>query len=284
VAKAFTIINNGVCSVYRIGELSKLSRVPVSALRYYSDRGLLPPEVIDRDSGYRYYSATQLPRLNRILALKDLGLSLDEIKSVLNDELSAAELRGMLRLKRAEIGQAMAEHQAQLTRVENRLRVIEREGNMPDQEIVTKVLDPVHVIFLRETLNGVNMIPGMIEDGYAAVMAAGVTPTAPGFSVFHDPEFKPNEFDYEIAFPVPEGTSIEVTPNGRKFGERVVPGGKAAVLVHRGPYEQMDEAYGRIGQWIADHGLQVAGPPQEAYLTPPDDPQGPITELRFSVQ
>ena len=90
--------------MYRIGEFSKICRVPVSALRYYSDLGLLPPVETDPASGYRYYSAAQLPRLNRILALKDLGLSLDEIGAILNEELVLEELRGMLRLKRAEIG------------------------------------------------------------------------------------------------------------------------------------------------------------------------------------
>ena len=59
--------------MYRIGEFSKICRVPVSALRYYSDLGLLPPVSIDPASGYRYYEVAQLPRLNRILALNDLG-------------------------------------------------------------------------------------------------------------------------------------------------------------------------------------------------------------------
>ena len=269
--------------MHRIGEFSKLSRVPVSALRYYGDLGLLPAAVIDRESGYRYYTAAQLPRLNRILALKDLGLSLDEIASILNDELTAEQLRGMLRLKRAEIGQAVADQQARLTRVENRLRLIEREGTMPDQEIVLREVEPTHVLFLRETLQGVDRIPAMIQDGYIGLMSNGVNPTAPAFSVYHDPEFKPEEFDHEIAYPVPDGTPPLETPAGRKFSERVVPGGKHAILVHRGPYEEMDEAYGRIGQWISDNGLQIAGPPQEAYLTAPDDPAGPITEIRWPV-
>ena len=65
--------------MYRIGEFSRLCRVPVSALRYYADYGLLTPAEVDPESGYRYFSVSQLPRLNRILALKDLGLSLDDI-------------------------------------------------------------------------------------------------------------------------------------------------------------------------------------------------------------
>ncbi len=271
--------------VYRIGEFSKICRVPVSALRYYSDRGLLPPIEVDPGSGYRYYAASQLPRLNRILALKDLGLSLDEIASILNDELSSAELRGMLRLKRAEMSRAVAEQQAQLARVENRLRLIEGEGDMPDYEIVLKELEPVHVLSLREIAPQPEHVGAMIGDGFAALMPVGIMPTAPCFSLYHDPEFKPDHIDVEIAFPVAsEVTTAPETPGGRSFSHRIVPGGKAAVTIHQGPYETIDQAYAAMGSWLDSHDLRMAGPPQEAYLTAPDDPSGPITEIRFPVQ
>lgn len=270
--------------MHRIGEFSKICRVPVSALRYYGDLGLLPPAATDPDSGYRYYSAAQLPRLNRILALKDLGLSLDEIGATLDDELPAGELRGMLRLKRAEIGQLVTEEQARLTRVENRLRMIEREGTMPDQEVVLKTVEPVHVVSLRETLSDPQGVAAMITDGFAALMPAGIMPTGPCFSVYHDPEFKPSDLDVEIAFPVAaQVTEAPETPGGRSFVERIVPGGKMAVTVHQGSYDKLDQAYAMIGNWISDSGLQIAGPAQEAYLAAPDEPAGPVTEIRFPV-
>ena len=87
----------------RIGLFSKLSQVPVKTLRYYDNIGLLEPAEIDRFTSYRYYSITQLPRLNRILALKDLGLSLDQIARLLAEEVPVEQLRGMLRLKEVEI-------------------------------------------------------------------------------------------------------------------------------------------------------------------------------------
>ena len=65
----------------RIGDFSKLSRVSIKALRYYDQMGMLKPIDVDRSTGYRSYSVSQLPRLNRILALKDLGLSLEQIAS-----------------------------------------------------------------------------------------------------------------------------------------------------------------------------------------------------------
>ncbi|HRE27216.1 MAG TPA: MerR family transcriptional regulator, partial [Anaerolineales bacterium] len=65
----------------RIGDFSKLSQVTVKALRLYDEMGLLKPVVVDTFTSYRYYEFNQLPRLYRILALKDLGLSLEEIGS-----------------------------------------------------------------------------------------------------------------------------------------------------------------------------------------------------------
>lgn len=61
--------------MFKIGEFSKLSQVSVKALRYYDELGLLKPASVDRFTAYRYYSADQRPRLNRILALKDLGIA-----------------------------------------------------------------------------------------------------------------------------------------------------------------------------------------------------------------
>ena len=90
----------------KIGEFSKLVQVPVT-LRYYDQVGLLKPVEVDRFTGYRYYSAEQLPRLHRILALKGLGFSLEQIGGVLAEGLSPEQMRGMLRLRHAQISQQL---------------------------------------------------------------------------------------------------------------------------------------------------------------------------------
>jgi DNA-binding transcriptional MerR regulator len=89
----------------KIGDFSKLSLVSIKTLRYYDEMGLLKPVHVDQFTGYRYYSADQLSRLHRILALKDLGFSLEQIARVLNEGVSAEQLRGMLRLRQAEAQQ-----------------------------------------------------------------------------------------------------------------------------------------------------------------------------------
>jgi len=118
----------------KIGDFSRLAQVSVKTLRHYGQLGLLRPAWIDRYTGYRYYELDQLPRLNRILALKDLGFSLEQIRQILRADLAATELRGMLRLKRAELEQQVLAEQARLGRVEARLHQIEREGTLPQYE------------------------------------------------------------------------------------------------------------------------------------------------------
>ena len=78
----------------RIGDFSKLSRISVKTLRYYDEMGLLKPVEVDPFTGYRLYEYSQLSTLNRILALKDLGFSLEEIGRHLDDGLSTEQMRG----------------------------------------------------------------------------------------------------------------------------------------------------------------------------------------------
>lgn len=113
----------------KIGEFAKKSQVTVKTLRHYDRLGLLKPAWIDRFTGYRYYAQEQLPRLNRIMALKDLGFTLEQTGRILQNELAVDELRGMLRLKCAELERHIGEEQARLARVEARLRQIENEGD-----------------------------------------------------------------------------------------------------------------------------------------------------------
>src|SRR5512136_3460541 len=137
----------------RIGDFSRLSRVSVKALRYYDEIGLLKPIEIDRFTGYRYYSAGQLSRLNRILLLKDLGLSLDQIGRLLESDLPPAQLRGMLKLRQAEIERSIEEEEARLTRVAALLIHIEQENvNMSKYDVVIKKVAPVRIASIRDVV------------------------------------------------------------------------------------------------------------------------------------
>lgn len=131
--------------MFAIGEFARHGRVSVRMLRHYDATGLLEPVSVDPGSGYRFYEAAQLSRLNRIIALKDLGLTLQQVASILDDQVSAAELRGMLTLRRAELQAQITSDTARLARVEARLLTIESEASATAPSVVIKRIAPLLV-------------------------------------------------------------------------------------------------------------------------------------------
>ena len=111
--------------MYKIGELSKLCNISVKALRYYDSVGLLVPDEIDNFTGYRYYSAAKLAECYRIIALKELGFSLDEIKAQLSAEDNGKIIES-LSAKLSELQGLIANTEKQLRRIEA-IRQRERE-------------------------------------------------------------------------------------------------------------------------------------------------------------
>src|SRR6516162_5368086 len=93
--------------MFKIGDFSRIARVSCRLLRYYDELGLLKPAIVDRVSGYRYYSASQHPQLDRILVLKELGLSLEQVAKATTKALSVDEMRAMLLVRRSDVEQAL---------------------------------------------------------------------------------------------------------------------------------------------------------------------------------
>ena len=131
--------------MFSIGEFARHGRVSVRMLRHYDAIGLLRPACVGAGTGYRFYQASQLAELNRVIALKDLGFTLQQVQEILEQKVSAAELRGMLKLRRAEIRAQIEAETARLARVEARLMTIEDEARVPADGVVVKRLAPVRV-------------------------------------------------------------------------------------------------------------------------------------------
>ncbi len=131
--------------MFSIGEFARHGRVSVRMLRHYDAIGLIRPACVDAATGYRFYEASQLDELNRVIALKDLGFTLQQVQAILEEKVSAAELRGMLRLRRAEIRATIDAETTRLARVEARLMTIEDGARVPADGVVIKRLAPVRV-------------------------------------------------------------------------------------------------------------------------------------------
>ena len=158
--------------MFRIGEFSTIARVSGRLLRYYDGIGLLSPQHVDAATGYRYYTAGQLERLNRILALKDLGLSLDQVARMVDGNVSTGEIRGMLMLKKAELERTLSEEADRLARVESRLQQIDEQGSLGDYDIVVKAAAAQPFLSLRRTFAGMGDAVAMLKEVIRAVSSA----------------------------------------------------------------------------------------------------------------
>jgi predicted transcriptional regulator YdeE len=271
--------------MFKIGDFSKLAQVSVKTLRYYDRLNLLKPAWIDRFTGYRYYTPEQLPRLNRILALKDLGFTLEQIGQVLRDDLSAAELRGMMRMKQSELERQLREEQARLGRVEARLRQIEREGALPTYEVVLKSIPSQRVAGIRDRVPGVGHIASLFDELQAYLKRQDVTlePASPSLAVYYDAEYRERGLDVEVAVPLTRALHLMARVQVHELDgvERM------ACAVHHGPYERLGEAYQALLRWVESNGYRASRPNRDVYLYPPQQDRSPadyVTEVQIPVQ
>jgi DNA-binding transcriptional MerR regulator len=269
----------------RIGDFSKLSRVSVKTLRFYDEMGLLKPVEVDRFTGYRYYEFDQLPRLYRILALKDLGFSLEEIGRLLEGELSTEQMRGMLKLRQAEIRQRMEEESERLERVELWLRQIEQEDSMSTYDVVIKKIEPLKVASVRGVVPTPPDQRSLWDELLDYLNQKGVRMIGPPMAIYHDKEFKERDWDIEVVMPL-----NEKIPSGQHVNVYELPGAeKMACVVHSGPFATIGEAYDALAKWIDQNGYQIVGPGRELNLRLPEklgDQHDPntVNEIQFPVE
>jgi effector-binding domain-containing protein len=190
----------------------------------------------------------------------------------------------MLRLKKAEIGHHIAEEEERLQRVAVRLTLIEKEGTMPDTEVTIKTLEPAAGLSVRETVPSGPGIGDVIGDTIGGIFANGLQLAGAPVAIYHDLEFTPDSIDVEVFCPVAgSGDTPLETPGGRKLMPRTLEAGEVASTVFVGSYEELATPYQALAAWIGEHGYRVAGPTQEIYMSGPDEPGPPVTEIRMPI-
>ncbi|WP_409062249.1 MerR family transcriptional regulator [Streptomyces sp. SYP-A7185] len=270
--------------MFTIGDFARHGRVSVRMLRHYDATGLLRPAHVDPATGYRYYAAAQLARLNRVIALKDLGLTLQQVQQILDEKVTTEELRAMLRLRRAELEAAMTAAAARLVQVEARLRSIESEGHMPTDDVVTKSIPAIRVAELTAIAasyapEDISPVIGPLYDElFRRLEAAKVAPTGPGVASYED---------------APEGggkitvhAAVQVAAPLQDGAFRVVdlpPVDQAATIVHRGSMDGVLPTAQALAVWIDENGYRSAGHPREVNLECPDNREDWVTELQAPV-
>ena len=150
--------------MFKIGEFSRLGRVSIKSLRYYDEIGLLQPALVDRQNGYRYYSVKQLPLLNRLVAYRNLGFSLEQSRMLLQDDIPADQMHGLLKVRRAELASAIKVNLEQLNEVEARISEIERHGEAPRYEVVLRSVESRSALSVRRTIATYDGVDGLLAE------------------------------------------------------------------------------------------------------------------------
>jgi DNA-binding transcriptional MerR regulator len=271
--------------MFSIGEFARHGRVSVRMLRHYDAIGLLRPACVDPASGYRFYQASQLAELNRVIALKDLGFTLQQVQAIMAEKVSAAELRGMLKLRRAEIHARIEAETTRLARVEARLLTIEDEARAPADGVVVKRLAQVRVGELTGEAAGwepeaiTPVIQPLYCDLFQRMASAGVTAAGPAVAYYEDAPAGDGAVIVHAAVPV-------VAEAGGGPGVSVVDLAgveTAAAIIHHGSMDDVLSTGQALARWIDANGYRSAGYAREVTLEWSADPDQWVTELQQPI-
>ncbi|MET7376983.1 MerR family transcriptional regulator [Micromonospora arida] len=272
--------------MFTIGDFARLGRVSVRMLRHYDSIGLLRPASVDPHTGYRFYSADQLRRLNRVIALKELGLTLEQVRAIVDDAVDVAELRGMLRLRRSQLEEQLAADTARLAAVEARLRMIESEGRMTTQDVVLKEIAPARVAELTAVAASYQgedigpVIQPLYPELFRRLSAAGVNPTGPAIA-WYEPADAGDD-----AVVVHAGVLVDAEPAAAPdVTVRDLPALRsAATIIHHGAMDDVEPSMQALARWIEENGYRTDGFAREVYLDYcADTPEKGVTELQLAV-
>jgi DNA-binding transcriptional MerR regulator len=275
--------------MFSIGDFAAIGRVSVRMLRHYDAIGLLTPAQTDDATGYRWYRADQLRRLNRVIALKDLGFTLEQVSSILDDKVGVDELHGMLRMRRAQLEAQLATDAARLTGVEARLRMIETEGQMSTEDVVLKKIPATRVAELTAVVasyqaEDISPVSGpLYRELFRRLEKAGVAVSG-------------SPIAYYVATPEATADGLAVTIHNavevasgpapdQDFAVLELPGiSSAATIIHRGAMDEAFRSMQIVARWIDDNGYQPVGYAREVCLEfDPDNPANWVHELQLEV-
>lgn len=267
----------------RIGEFSRVCKLTVKTLRYYSDINLLKPYDIDKSSGYRYYSPGQIAEVAKIGRFKEMGFSLDEIKKILKEPPSKDKLRVILL-------QQLAVSKTELRLANDRISTI---GKFMESLAKDQKMEKVTITSIPQVLVASKRVTLPTYDAlYEICPAMGQTMKEHGarcanppycFNIYHDKEHRETNIDVEICEAVEK-----LLKDGDGIVYKKMDGiDKVAVIKHRGNYDMLSESYSVIFQWIEENGWEQSDLERESYIDGiwnKDNPEDWLTEIQIPVR
>lgn len=259
-------------------------RVTPRMLRHYEKCGIITPKHIDEVTGYRYYSASQMPEFSRITTLRDLGFSIEEIKTILPHFEDKPYMSRTLRAKGEETKQRIALEQDKLTRLSEMTGAILKERNIMLYDIETKALEPVKVLSLRGTIPRYNEEGILWERLCTFIGENQIECCGGGYSVYYDEEYQETNPDVEIALPVPE-----LGESQGDFIYKEYPGiPLAATCKFSGAFDGgYDAASAKVAEWMEQNNYEFAGHMRGHVIVDPGTVSSPddlLTEIQVPIR
>lgn len=241
-----------------IGQFSKTCMVTVKALRHYDKIGLIKPQYIDRQTGYRCYEESQIPLMLSITRLKRYGFALSEIKEILS-ETDKRALFSKLQNQKKILELQMAETRGIVAEIERHLQNFERTGDIMSYqakyEISLEQTAPKAVISTRQMMS-IAEFGKYYGQLFERAAKKGIKLTYETMAIYHDKEFDEDWSDIEVAVGAENGEGAD----------RIIDGGLCAVTIHKGGYSNLSEAYAALSSWIKENGYEITAAPYEIYI------------------
>nr|MDF9459618.1 MerR family transcriptional regulator [Bacillus pumilus] len=269
--------------MFKIGDFSMLSKVPVKTLRYYDQIDLLKPKQIDQGSGYRYYSAEQSLEVNRIFLYKELGFTLKQMAQLLREDISVEQIQGMFLLKESEIQQLIEREQQKLARIKERMHLIKREGCVEkEQEVIIKSVESKSIMSFQS--NGtVDEIPSFFQTFHHLLLKnQQESISGPQMVLWRESFEKESEFEFEVGYSVkalrdtlPQGITIRTLPAEETM----------ATLLFHSHSPSAQTACIDLATWIENNGYRVKEdqPGREIYYPLSKNEEGRLIEIQIPI-
>ncbi|MDF2879044.1 MAG: transcriptional regulator, MerR family [Clostridia bacterium] len=246
--------------MYRIGEFSKMSKTTIKALRYYDEIELLKPECIDKFTGYRFYTTNQLVKLHHIQALRQVGLSIDEIKLI----MSGHGAERLLNKRKNELEAELANGAEQLSRIEF---ILSGKGELDfmNYQAVIKELPQCIVYSKRMTVPNYDayfeLIPAIGQKLVTKYPDLKCIIPEYCFITYLDGEYKEKDINVEFCEAVDK---MKEDFDDIKF--KSIESVTAVSVMHKGSYAELSQAYAYAFKWIEENGYAVINHPRESYI------------------
>jgi DNA-binding transcriptional MerR regulator len=257
----------------KIGAFSRLGRVSVKALRHYEAVGLLKPARIDPATRYRYYEEAQLDELHRLMVMRALGLPLDRIRTLLQDEPSPEAMRLLLDERKATLARRIEAETAQLAAIEARIRHLEGERPGPAYDVVVRDLPATFVASIRRVVPDYGAVDRLFDEIARAL--PGSARIAGHAAVWHRCAPQRREIDCEALVLLEKPASA---PRALKVYQ--LPACRAACIFHPSDEEAFAAAFAAVKR----QPFETEGPARERYYSSAGDRRFDLTEIQFPIR